>query len=269
MTCTRSRSSGDRAGHALPNSPVARGRAGFPLLLLLLFWAAPSAAAENLIADLTQHLIPITTGFTGAAVVLFGATDGPGDVVVVVRGSNREVTVRRKSRIAGIWINTDELTFAEVPSFYAVAASRPIEDVLPPETAALHAIGLANLTFEPATPEPAQRVGAFAAALIRQEQRAQLFANVTQQVHFLGERLFRTTIRFPANVPTGTYLVQVFLVRDGTVVGGQNTPLVISKEGVDAAVFEFADRQPGFYGAVAVFAAVMAGWLASLPFRGA
>ena len=88
------------------------------------------------------------------------------------------------------------------------------------------------------------------------------------KVDFLGERLFRTTITFPANVPTGTYLVEVFLVRDKDVVSGQTTPLVVSKVGVDAAVFEFSTRQPGFYGAIAVLTAVVAGWLASLPFRG-
>ena len=89
------------------------------------------------------------------------------------------------------------------------------------------------------------------------------------KVNFLGERLFRTTITFPANVPIGTYLVEVFLVRGKDVVSGQTTPLVVSKVGIDAAVFEFASREAALYGAIAVMTAVVAGWLASLPFRGA
>ena len=68
-------------------------------------------------------------------------------------------------------------------------------------------------------------------------------------------------------MPTGTYLVEVFLVRDKDIVSGQTTPLVVSKVGVDAAVFEFSTRQPGFYGVIAVLTAVVAGWLASLPLR--
>ena len=86
-------------------------------------------------------------------------------------------------------------------------------------------------------------------------------------MNFLGERLFRTTIEFPANVPTGTYLVEVFFARNRDIVSGQTTPLVVSKVGADAEVFAFANRQPGFYGAIAVLIAVVAGWLASLPFR--
>lgn len=233
-----------------------------------LIWALP-ARAEGLVADLTSHLIAITTGFTGASVVLFGATDGPGDVVVAVRGPDRETTVRRKDRVAGIWVNTREVTFANVPSFYAIAASRPIEEIVSPATAALYRLGIPNLRLEAETRAPSGVVDAFRTALERTQQAAGLFVNRVEKVDFLGERLFRTTIAFPSNVPTGTYLVEVFLIRDKDVVSGQTTPLVVSKVGVDAAVFEFSTRQPGFYGAIAVLTAVVAGWLASLPFRGA
>lgn len=237
-------------------------------MVALLFWAPPTRA-EGLVADLTSHLIAITTGFTGASVVLFGATDGPGDVIVAVRGPEREMTVRRKNRIAGIWVNTQEVTFVNAPSFYAVAASHAIEEILSPAAAALYRLGVANLKLEAETPAPsAVVVDAFRAALERTQQQAGLFVNRMGKVDFLGERLFRTTIAFPANVPTGTYLVEVFLVRDKDVISGQTTPLVVSKVGVDAAVFEFSGRQPGFYGAIAVLTAVVAGWLASLPFRG-
>src|SRR3984893_18268925 len=103
------------------------GSLGVLLVLLLICWGS-EARGQALGADLTGHLIAITTGFTGASVVLFGATDGPGDIVVSVRGPEREMTVRRKERIVGIWINTDDLTFAKVPSFYDIAASRPLDE---------------------------------------------------------------------------------------------------------------------------------------------
>jgi uncharacterized protein (TIGR02186 family) len=237
------------------------------LVLSLLCWGS-AARAEGLVADLTSHLIAITTGFTGASVVLFGATDGPGDVIVAVRGPEREMTVRRKSRVAGIWVNTQEVSFGNLPSFYAVAASRPMADILSPAAAAFYRLGIANLKLAASTPAPSVVVDAFRTALEHTQQEAGLYVDRMGKVDFLGERLFRTTITFPANVPTGTYLVEVFLVRDKDVVSGQTTPLVVSKVGVDAAVFEFSTRQPGFYGAIAVLTAVMAGWLASLPFRG-
>ena len=227
------------------------------------------AHGQALVADLTNHLIAITTGFTGASVVLFGAIDGPGDVAVVVQGPDREIRVRRKSRIAGIWVNSREVMFANVPSFYFVAASRPLEEIISPATAAFYRLGVTNLEMKPEEMIPTQIVDEFVTALVRTQQRARLFPAAVSKVNFIGERLFRTTIDFPANVPTGTYLVQVFLVRDKDVVSGQTTPLVVSKVGLDADVFGFAGRQPALYGAIAVLTAMVAGWLASLPFRGA
>ena len=238
--------------------------------LCLAFLAMPAAAAEPLIADLTSHLIAITTGFTGTNVVLFGSTDGAGDIIVVVRGPERDTIVRRKSRVAGLWINKRQVTFTSVPSYYAVFSSRPLEEIAPPSVQALHQIGLTNLHLgvleRKRSPDD---VANFRAALIRDRQRDGLFGDTVGRVNFLGDRLFRATITFPANVPTGTYLVEIFLVRDKGVVTGQTTPLVVSQAGIDAEINEFAGRWAFFYGVVAVVGAAMAGWLASLPFRNA
>jgi uncharacterized protein (TIGR02186 family) len=223
---------------------------------------SPPGIADTVTADLSSHSIAITTGFTGASVVLFGAIDQPGDVVAVVRGPEREVTIWRKAKIAGIWANAEAVTFANLPSFYAVAASRPLDDIVSPAAAALYKIGVGNFKFEAKSPVDPERAQFFADALIAVQKRAGVFS-------FLGDRLFRTTFTFPANIPTGVYQVEVFYMRDKDVVGAQTTPLIVSKVGVDAAVFEFARRRSLAYGAIAVMMAVMAGWLASLPFRNA
>jgi len=124
-------------------------RRGFAALFCLgLALAAGPARGDAIVADLSSHLIAITGGFTGASVVLFGATDGPGDIVVVVKGPEREMTVWRKGKVAGIWVNAESMTFTNVPSFYAVAASRPLDEAVLPDTAALYRIGAANLKLE-------------------------------------------------------------------------------------------------------------------------
>lgn len=243
-----------------------RRRLGEALFGLAMLFATPSRA-DIVVADLTSHSIAITTGFTGASVVLFGATDGLADVVAVVRGPEREVTVWQKSKVAGVWANTDSVTFVGMPSFYAVAATRPLADALSPEAAALYRIGTDNLKFETQIPADPERAKIFAQALIDVRKRAGVFSSNHEKILFLGDRLFRTTFFFPAGIPTGTYMVEVFLVRDRDVVGGQTTPLVVSKVGVDAAVFNFASNNALAYGAIAVLMAVMAGWIASLPFR--
>jgi uncharacterized protein (TIGR02186 family) len=236
-------------------------------LLGLVVLVPRSGHADAVVADLSSHSIAITTGFTGASVVLFGATDGPGDVIAVVRGPERDLTVWRKGKIVGVWANEESVTFANVPSFYAIAASRPLDEIVPPSQAALYRVGVDNLKFEARSDTDADRARLFAAAAIRVQQRTGLFPSAVGKIAFLGDRLFRTTFSFPANIPTGSYLVEIFLVRDREVVSGQTTPLGISKVGVDAAVFDFARHDALAYGAIAVMMAVMAGWIASLPFR--
>lgn len=237
-----------------------------PAVLGLALLSAP-ASADTVVADLSSHLIAITTGFTGATVVLFGAVDEPADVIAVVRGPDHDVTIWRKGKVLGIWANAEAVTFANMPSFYAVGASRPLESILSPSAAALYRIGLDNLKFTTKSDVAPDRLRLFIDGLVGVEQRAGVFSSTVGKIAFLGDRLFRTTITFPANIPTGTYLVEILLVRDKDVVGGQTTPLIVSKVGVDAAVYDFARNRSLAYGAIAVIMAVMAGWLASLPFR--
>jgi uncharacterized protein (TIGR02186 family) len=238
------------------------------LAALLLVIVALPVRAQTVIADLTDYVIGITTGFTGTKVVMFGAIDGPGDIVLVVRGPTHDVTVRRKSRVAGIWVNTREMTFTDVPVFYAIASTRPLGDVTTAGTRTFHQLGLDNMRFG-TKGRVRGDVAEFRAALLRTQQREGLFPETVGRIEVRAERLFRSTITFPANVPTGTYSVEVLLLRQGEVVSAQTIPLNVTKVGVDAEVYNFADRQAAIYGIVAVLMAMMAGWLASLPFRSA
>jgi uncharacterized protein (TIGR02186 family) len=237
---------------------------------VLLAAAAPARADQPLLADLTGHLIAITTGFTGTSVVLFGATDGPGDIIAIVRGPERDVVVRQKRHLGGIWINVPNVTFAAVPSYYAVFSNRPLDQIAPSSTQALHQIGIKNLRLDLRnSTRPPGETAMFRAALLDEEQHQGVYAEQPDSVSFLGDRLFRATIPFPANVPTGTYFVEVLLVRNGNVISGQTTPLVVSEIGLSADLNEFALRNALLYGIVAVAGAALLGWLASLPFRDA
>ena len=245
------------------------------ILLLLVAGLALAAAtgrarAQALVADLTSHLVAITTGFTGTELVLFGATDGPGAIIVMVRGPERDAVVRRKSRVAGIWMNTREVTFTGIPGYYAVYSSRPLEEVAPPSMLALNQIGLANLRLGTSDQKrPPEEIALFRSAVIREQQRRGLFSAAVGHVNFLGERLFRTTIAIPADVPTGNYEIHILLVRDKVVVSGQTSNFVVEEEGVAGDVHDFAERRALLYGMIAVLGAAIAGWLASLPFRNA
>jgi len=237
-------------------------------LALLLLAAAPASRAQPLVADLSDHLIAVTAGFSGAKLLLFGALDAAeaNDVVVVINGPSRDAVVRRKGRVAGVWVNRDSMRFSDVPTFYYVASNRPLDAITAPRVLARRGIGLAQLRFEPASAQRAD-MAEFHEALIRNREASGLFNNAEGKVQMLGGRLFRTDVVFPSNVPTGSFNVTTYLFRNGEVVSAQSTPLIVSKVGVGARVFEFAQRYSALYGITAIAIALLAGWLAGAVFR--
>ena len=76
---------------------------------------AQKAHANALVADLSKDQIRVASNFTGEKILLFGAIErtgpnGASDVVVVVRGPSENFTLRRKKRVAGIWVNAEART---------------------------------------------------------------------------------------------------------------------------------------------------------------
>lgn len=241
------------------------------VVFALLIFASATRAEEPLVADLSEHLVKITVGFEGAELLLFGAVDGEGEIVVLVHGPPETLTVRRKERTAGIWMNRDQMTFEGVPAFYEVMATSQPADWLPDALRERHQIGVAHLEL-PLQRDPHREIEpataiTFREALIRRKQELGHYGVGVGSVKMLSARLFRTDVLFPTNVPTGTYTVEVLRIRDGAVIGAQSTPLYVSKIGVLADIFAFAQDSAALYGILAIVIAILAGLGANAAFR--
>jgi uncharacterized protein (TIGR02186 family) len=244
-------------------------RALFALLAILFAGSAPAAAqVEALIADLSSNEIRITTSFTGAELLLFGTVDaGAGDVVIVVRGPAREEDVRRKRRVAGVWVNGPAVTFQDVPGFYYAAATRPVAEIA--KTAVLNSlqIGLDALKIDADEGSDEAMVKEYRAGLVRLKRKQALYGVNVGGITVIRDRLFRATIPFPASVPTGLYVVNVYLFRNGLPISSSETPLTVRKGGMEATIFQFAHENSALYGILAILTALVAGWLAGVIFR--
>ena len=187
----------------------------------------------------------------------------------VVQGPLGDQIVRRKTRVGVIWLNTDQMRFRNVPAFYAAAASRPLDEIARPAVLQRHGIGIGNLRIRAATSQQGDpaREAEFLAALVRNKQRQGLYAREVGEVSFLGRSLFRTRLAFPANVPPGSYQVQVFQLRDRGVTSAQSSPLGISKIGLEADLFDLAHRLSALYGLGSILLASLAGWAGYAMFR--
>lgn len=238
------------------------------LFALLLTGLGAARAEDKLVIDISSPMVAITAGFAGEELLLFGAMKEPGDVVVVVRGPSGHETVRRKERVVGMWLNRSQMEFEYVPGFYAVGATRPLDEILAPEVRARHRIGLENLTMQPVVRNADwETIDEFREALIRNKVRQGLYNPEVGKVALVENVLLRTDIYFPSNVPTGNYTILVHLVKDGRIVSSDDLRIKVGKVGFEAQVYGFAHEQAWIYGVVAILLAVAAGWLADAVFR--
>jgi uncharacterized protein (TIGR02186 family) len=237
--------------------------------------AAEPPHPEQVQSDISTREISIQSNFTGIDIVLFGAVDfsrtpaldeGSYDVIMVVKGPDQPMVVRRKERVAGIWMNGSAQRFSTVPGFYAVLSTRPFRAVASEEVLQSLGIGLANVDFGRSDADNVADKE-FRAALIRLRQDHGLFREDDDGVTFLGRSLFRGSVELPVNVPIGRYTTQVFLFRDGKLLSESNSSLQVEKVGFERLVYLLAFRHPFLYGLLAVAIAVGAGLIAWGFFR--
>jgi uncharacterized protein (TIGR02186 family) len=239
------------------------------VLLFLVMLAAPAFAEETLSSGLSQDTLQITSTFHGAELTVFGAVDNPSakggrDIVVVVRGPDTLTTVRRKDRIAGLWINNARARMW-LPSYYFVAATRPLRDIADADTLGRYELGLDNL--HPGVKASDGDPAPFAAAAVRNRSREGLYVERDSGIEMQSATLFRVHVPIPAAVPRGSYTVEVYLFRGGDAIAAQSTPFYIDQAGFERRLNQFAHSAPLVYGLVTVLIAVLLAWVATFFFR--
>lgn len=236
---------------------------------VLAFLSSP-VLAEDLATDLSDHEIAITSSFAGTSLLLFGtrgADPDDVDIIVTVHGPETPMKVWRKQRVAGIWVNSEPVTFANVPGYYAVASNRPLEEITTADYLRTNNIGPENLVLLSAENIAIAEARELRTAIIDNRSTAGLYLTDAGAVTFPPGGLFRTDIIFPANVPVGNYRILVFLLKDGVELDRTSTVLGIGKQGIEQQIYSFAYERPALYGLIAIVLAVVAGWTAAMIFR--
>ena len=233
------------------------------------------ASQEQVQSDISTREIAIQSNFTGIEILIFGSVDfsdsrtpgeGTYDVIAVVRGPDEPIILRKKERVAGIWVNGPGKTYSTVPGFYAVLSTRPVRAIASDETLKELGIGLSDLDFGRYTQGDPQEQ-AFRSAMIRLNEQKKLFQERDAAVKFIGRSLFRATVALPVAVPTGRYTVDVYLFRDGAVASKSQGSLQVTKAGIEQLVYALAFKRPFLYGLVGVIIAVLAGLAGWFAFR--
>jgi uncharacterized protein (TIGR02186 family) len=249
-------------------------RAGRMVLALAALFALSAQRDPILVPEVSQHEVQVRQGFIGTELLLFGAILEPDgrragrdyDIVVVLKGPTEAIRVREKEKILGIWVNADSTAFRSAPSFFAVASSRPIGDIVDERTAAIYELGLGYLQLSPSgsiDPEEQQR---FTAGLVDLRSRSGLYREEPGGVTISEQVLYQARISLPSNVQTGTYTAETFAITRGRVIASATAEVEVRKVGFERLVAEYADENSFWYGLLAVGLSVFMGWLAGRLF---
>jgi uncharacterized protein (TIGR02186 family) len=248
------------------------------ILAILAADAGPAAAAERLVASLTNHRVMITSNYTGVELVLFGTVEGDGastartgpyDIVATVTGPRESLRARRKQRVLGIWVNTQARTFVDPPSYLAVLSSRPLDWIANAEARRRLQLGIADTPLPELIHNDIGEVTGdpFRAALVRLMRERGLYSEAPNGVTFLTPTLFRAAITLPAEVPIGNYTVDVKLFADGNLIAHTDSAFEIVKVGFEQFVVNTARAHGLLYGFATALMAMATGWIASVAFR--
>lgn len=244
------------------------------LFALILFLASP-LMAEEVVFGMSQNRIAITANFDGSEILLFGAVkreseiqeEPPLEVVVAISGPLLPVTVRKKDKRLGIWVNTESVDVDHAPSFYAVATSKPFDEVLSHVEDLRHKVSIPRVIRSVGAPMDVQNAQRFSDAVVRIRTNNGLYQMLENTVQVDEQTLFRTSIQLPANLTEGDYSTRIFLTRGGEVVSHYETTIDVRKVGLERWLFNLSRQQPLVYGILSLTIAIIAGWTASAAFQ--
>ena len=236
-----------------------------------------SAVKEGLEIGVSSNEIAITSDFRGADLTIFGALTnadelllaiGQYDVVVTLEGPRDYATVRKKERVLGIWMNTESMTFQQVPESYSIASTRQIDVLDQGPSFSSVGVGIEHLPLDPVGYiRDSGAITEFRDAYRRLKLGSGLYQRDTSGVRFVSSSLFRASLRLPANIPDGQQMVRAYLFKSGNLIFQRETPLRVVKTGLEQAISDAAHERPFAYGLLCVLIAVVTGWGASIIFR--
>lgn len=242
---------------------------------LVLGYTSTAQAQVPIVADIAQPVVEIRTAFAGTNLLVFGAINCPlqnaGEaegcaIAATIKGPPEAITVRRKTRKSGLWVNGAAANFGAAPGYYAFAATAPLADITSISQRQALELGPENLKLRTAG-DTAEDANAFRKGLISTRSSEQLYLNAPQRVRVRDNTLFRMSFPIPANVPIGDYTVAIYTFLNMELIAQTEQTLRIEKAGFEAYVTQIAQRLSLLYGFASIVLAFAIGLAASYIFK--
>jgi uncharacterized protein (TIGR02186 family) len=244
-----------------------------PVLVLLAGVLLMGQREPILVPEVSQSRVEVRQGFTGADLLLYGAIIDPArsggqdyDIVVVLKGPARALRVREKERFAGVWMNAGTTDFRSAPSFFAVASSRPVKDIVDDRTAAIFELTTDFIQLSPSGQIEPEEQARFVQGFVDLRRRQGLYQESPEGVRISENVLYQARITLPSNVTTGSYTAETFAIARGRVLASATARIEVVKVGFEGQVVIAARRWSFWYGLGAIALSLAMGWFAGRLF---
>ena len=179
------------------------------------------------------------------------------------------VTVQKKEKILGIWVNTQKVNYINAPKYLNISSNRDINQILNQKTRKISEIGLNNLNvrIQPGKNISTQNEKEWRKALTRNMLKSKLWSLNENSVALNKDALFRSYLTLPSNVPTGNFNVKILHYRNNKLISKETSTINVLKSGISAEIYNIAQNYSTLYGIFAVLLAVLIGWATNLIFR--
>ena len=208
-------------------------------------------------ADLAVRRITVDSDFNGFDMLIFGALDVKGDLIILIHGPKRSLIINKKEKKYGFWVNGKREKLDDIKQFYAVTSTNNLSSITDDES--LKLIRISDLNFS----EDQELDSAFK----RMKDNNGLYFESIKNIDLINEKLFRTNIKFPSNISKGRYIIEILLFYNKNLFGVQTIPLLVSNVGIESFVFDMHDFHPVLYGLCSVIGALLIGWISSIVKR--
>jgi len=253
----------------------------FPVILTIIISGAgfcPNTllAAQPLQVKLSPNHIAMGATFNGTTISITGKIPVDTEVLIRLIGHYGDIKLKKKGRALGfLWMNIGAVEFKNIPSVFLLVPSGELEKRMKNKGGGWRKIGLGFKSLEekaviiPASEDKQRLFKDFR----KLKESTALYGIQEKRVHY-GDAVdlmkpFTAVLSIPSAIARGTYNVQVFAIKDATIVASAEVQIVAKEVGFPAALTFLAFHHSALYGVLAVVVAILAGLLTGFVFKGA
>jgi uncharacterized protein (TIGR02186 family) len=246
-----------------------RSRIWVPIIILMasfMWHPQPAGSTESVTTKHEPNLIAIGAFFNGTQLTVSGKVAAENEVVVIVKGQQEELTLKKKGKALGLlWMNLGDVHVKKVPNLYLMYTSKGMMESAASESKTWEQLGIGfeSLKKEMEIEAPQAKRDALAQEFLKLKQNQGLYAFHSGEISFgqknEEDKSFTASVWIPPQTPIGEYQVQVMEIHNGIIVGNSMDQLKVKEEGIPSMISSLAFNHSLFYGFLAVLIAVAAG----------